>query len=147
MISDWTDYRAKAHPFDLTGRFTPEFERFFNSLADRFRSEKILTKADIEDLGRNEFIFDTAFLTELNREMRSFKTRWLASDAEETYWPDDYLIIGGSGSGDYYCISSSERFRGIQIYEHEIGAFEDFAPDFDAFYETIMTDIRKRHIQ
>ena len=142
---DWTDYRAQALPFDLSGRMSSEYSCYFAALGDRIRREPNVTPNDIEDVGRNELIFDPEFLVDLNRQMRSFKARWLATDAEDSDWPDDLLIIGGSGCGDYYCISSSGVFQGIQIYEHEIGAFEYFADDFDTYYESIMVDIRKRH--
>lgn len=142
---NWTDYRAKAYPFDLSGRMTPEYLRYFEALGDRLRSESYVTQNDIEDIGRNELIFERDILIDLNREMRSFVARWLANDTEDSRWPDDLLIIGRSGCGDYYCVSSSGAFKGIKIYEHEIGAFEHFADDFDSFYESIMIDIRSRH--
>ena len=143
MSDDWTDYRAKANPFELSGRLTPEYSSYLETLENRVRREPKLSQDDIEDLGHNELIFDREFLIDLNRQIRSHQARWLATDVEDSSWPDDLLIIGGFGCGDYYCISSSGAFTGIQLYEHEVGRFVHVANDFDSYYETIMSDVRK----
>ena len=70
------------------------------------------------------------------------KAKWMKDDQEETQWPDDFLIVGGSGCGDYYFISASGAFSGVHIYEHETGETSEVAPNLEGYYEHILSDIR-----
>lgn len=143
--ADCTEFRERDRPFSLSGRLPGDYAAYFASLESRVRAETSLTERDIGDVGHNELVFDRRFLEDLNRQIRSFSARWIATDSTDTHWPDDLLVIGGSGCGDYYCISSSGAFAGVRMYEHEAGAFSEFAESFDHYYEMIMADIRKRH--
>ena len=140
--ADWTSYRDHLTAFDLGAHATPEFDAYMGKLEARVRNEGILDSEDIEDLGRNELIFDRSYLAELNGQIRASKARWMKDDQEDTTWPDDFLIVGGSGCGDYYFISSSRAFTGVRIYEHEVGETSEIASNLDGYYDHILEDIR-----
>ena len=140
--ADWTSYRDHLTAFDLDAHSTPEFDAYAATLESRVRGEGIFDSDEIEDLSRNELIFDRSYVSELNGQIRSMKTRWMKDDQEATQWPDDFLIIGGSGCGDYYFISSSGAFSGVRIYEHETGETSEVATNLDSYYEHILGDIR-----
>jgi hypothetical protein len=119
------------------------YRQYIASLPARFASEPI-SAADIAEICEHEFLNDQTKIEAANAEVRSFTANWTPHPPEAHNWPDDYLVIGDSGCGDYYCISRSGSFPGVVAYEHEMASFTPFAPDFDAYYEAMMTDFRKR---
>src|SRR5437016_6227956 len=69
------------------------------------------------------FLFDDPQLViDLNRGMR--EPGLLVLDSETAPWPDEYLIIGGDGGGNYWCIKLGVRSKGVWFFEHEEGVIE-----------------------
>ena len=122
---------------------TSEHKCFIESLDSRLAYEA-LNADDAAEICEHEFLRDPERIIALNNEMRQLKARWTTDDLEPRPWPDDYLIIGDSGCGDYYCVSRTRAFPGIVAYEHEMAAFTPFAASFDEYYELMMQDFRKR---
>ena len=53
-------------------------------------------------------------IIKLNQVVRS----WSSFD-----WPDEYLVIGQSGCGDYYAIDVDDEYSPVYLWNHEIGDF------------------------
>jgi hypothetical protein len=61
-------------------------------------------------------------------------------------WPDEYLVIGQSGCGDYYAIDMDDEYSLVYLWNHEIGDFaideqkdslEEFAGSLVETYRTL----------
>ena len=120
---------------------TSEHKRFIESLDSRLAAEA-LNADDAAEICEHEFLRDHERIIALNNELRQLNARWTSDDLEPRPWPDDYLVIGDSGCGDYYCVSRTRAFPGIVAYEHEMAAFTPFAASFDEYYELMMQDFR-----
>lgn len=122
----------------------PDFYRtYLSTLKERLEREGFC-ESDFEDISSNELIFDSSKVEAINVEMRSFKAIWLPMQVEPSFWPDDWLIIGGSGNGDYFCISKSGSFSGVYCFEHESLQFVSYASSLDDFYAKTMVIMRSR---
>jgi len=53
---------------------------------------------------------------QLNRLVRTFNS---------FEWPDEYLVIGESGCGDYYAIDIDDEDSSVYLWNHEQGDFSD----------------------
>ena len=130
------------HSYKLDLRQIPELEIYFCSLESRLQSEAILSSEDIDDLIHNELIFDKEHITQLNNEVRSVKSTWIKGDKEETFWTDDFLIIGQSGCGDFYFLSASRSFLDVRFYDHEAEEISTVANHISEYYNYILQDLQ-----
>lgn len=55
----------------------------------------------------------------------------------EFFWPDQLLIIGETGAGDYYCIDVEGQEEGVIQFDHQSVAFEVIADSLDEFIEIL----------
>jgi hypothetical protein len=55
----------------------------------------------------------------------------------ETSWPDDMLVIGDSGCGDFYCLDLSEEPPSVVCWNHETGEFEFTASSINQWYRKV----------
>ena len=82
-----------------------------------------------------EFLDDLASVLEVNLEVRC--ETLVQPDGEEQLWPPQFLIIGETGSGDYYCIDAGREVQGVMQYDHQSVQFEVFADSIDEFVEML----------
>lgn len=69
------------------------------------------------------FVFDNPQLViDLNRGMR--EPGLLVMDGETAPWPNEYLIIGADGGGNYWCVKLGGRSKAVWFFEHEEGVIE-----------------------
>jgi hypothetical protein len=68
---------------------------------------------------------DFAQVCRINQEMRSLPEAW----------PDDHWIIGEDGAGGYFVVSKSDKYRGVQFFDHEWKLFEEFQPTLRKFFD------------
>ena len=82
-----------------------------------------------------EFIASLTSVLELNREARS--DALVEPGGNEIAWPEQFLIIGESGSGDYYCIDVEGEVNGVMQYDHQAVEFEVIADSLEEFVEML----------
>lgn len=83
-----------------------------------------------------ELISDLQSLLDINREARLDSVP--APDGLEIYWPDQFLVIGETGSGDYYCIDVLAEVTGVMQYDHQSVSFDVIADSLVEFVEMLM---------
>lgn len=55
----------------------------------------------------------------------------------EILWPEQFLVIGESGGGDYYCIDAAEEIAGVVQFDHQAVQFEVVADSIDEFVDVL----------
>lgn len=87
--------------------------------------------ADVELLAR------LADVIAINEEARAISL--LNPDGEEFFWPEQLLIIGETGSGDYYCLDVTGECPGVLQYRHQPMEFEVIADTLEEFVELVLS--------
>jgi hypothetical protein len=105
----------------------PEVLQSVNRAIDDSDSEG--TVADVELLRRPSCIL------EINREARVDSV--LEPDGTEFYWPDQLMIIGETGAGDYYCIDVDQQVVGVMQFDHHSVGFEVIADSLNEFVDML----------
>jgi hypothetical protein len=119
------------------------YRQYLSSL--RGRLERVgFGEPDFNDIAENELMFELSRIESLNSEVRSIKAFWSLEQTEAGYWPDDQLIIGGRGNGDYYFISKSGAFSGVRSFSHECLEVEEYARSLDDYFDKTMEIMRSR---
>ncbi len=108
----------------------PEMLKSINRAIDDSTSEG--TVADVE------LICDPACILEINREARVDSV--LKPDGSNFFWPDQFMIIGETGEGDYYCIDVDQEVAGVMQFDHHSVGFEVIADSLDEFVEMLVED-------
>ncbi|MEZ6123222.1 MAG: SMI1/KNR4 family protein [Planctomycetaceae bacterium] len=54
-------------------------------------------------------------------------------DGLEFFWPDQFLVIGESGDGDYFCMDAGEEVTGVMQFDHQSVTFELVADSLSDF--------------
>jgi hypothetical protein len=57
---------------------------------------------------------------------------------EEFCWPDQLLIIGESGDGDYFCIDTSHEHEGVLQFLHHPVEFEQIAESLAEYVDMLL---------
>ena len=83
-----------------------------------------------------ELLADPNDVLSINREARMGAV--LAPDGEEFYWPEQLLIIGETGAGDYFCLDTSEEHLGVLQYLHHSTEFEQIAESIGEYVEMLI---------
>jgi len=58
-------------------------------------------------------------------------------DGNEFHWPDQLLIIGENGEGDYYCLDSTGEHSGVLQYRHVLVEFDLITDSRDEYVELL----------
>lgn len=56
----------------------------------------------------------------------------------EIRWPKDYILIGDSGCGDYYCLDLSQLPSPIVCLNHETQSCEEVSPSFQEWTRQLL---------
>lgn len=83
-----------------------------------------------------ELIADFQSLLEINQEPRLGSVP--APDGMEEFWPDQMLVIGETGGGDYYCIDVFDEVQGVIQYDHQSVGFYVMADSLDEFVQMLI---------
>ena len=91
------------------------------------------SEGTIEDV---ELIRDLNSVLEINQEARDGSV----PDPEgiEHFWPDQLLVIGETGEGDYYCLDVDEPKPCVMQFNHQSVVFEIVAEDLQDFVEILV---------
>jgi hypothetical protein len=69
-----------------------------------------------------EFPQDLEVVIALNEEARL--DYLITPEGGECEWPQEFLIIGETGEGDYYCVDVSGEIEGVLQYDHQAVKWE-----------------------
>lgn len=94
------------------------------------RSDSEGTVADVELLASPDDI------VEINREVRLGTI--LDPEGQEFRWPDQLLVIGETGDGDYYCVDTDGEHEGVLQFRHHAVEFEIIADSLAEFVEMLV---------
>ena len=83
-----------------------------------------------------ELLSSLSDVVEINREAR----RCVVMDPQggDFEWPDQLLVIGESGTGDYYCCDVSGDNPGVLQYLHQSNEFEVIADSLDEYVRLLL---------
>lgn len=73
---------------------------------------------------------------EINREVRAVSI--LDPEGREFRWPDQLLVIGETGDGDYYCVDLDGEHAGVLQFRHHAVEFEVIADSLEEFIEMLI---------
>ena len=59
----------------------------------------------------------------------------ITPEGGECKWPQEFLIIGETGQGDYYCVDVSGEFEGVLQYDHQSVGWEIVAESVQDFVD------------
>lgn len=83
-----------------------------------------------------ELIRDLDSVLEINKEARTGSVP--DPEGVEHFWPDQLLVIGETGEGDYYCIDVDEPKPCVMQFNHQSVIFEVVAEDLQDFVEMLV---------
>ena len=72
---------------------------------------------------------------EINREVRAVSI--LDPEGQEFRWPDQLLVIGETGDGDYYCVDLDGDHTGVLQFRHHAVEFEVIADSLEEFVDML----------
>ena len=82
-----------------------------------------------------ELLSDLEDVADINHEVR-FGTV-MDPDGNEFLWPDQLLVIGENGEGDYYGIDLTQQYQGVLFFDHQEVGFEEITDTLDEFVELL----------
>ena len=127
------------HLKSLCGATVPhDYLQFLAAYPDSLRSAtRALDDSDSEGMVSDvELIADLLSVLQINLEARADSVP--EPDGLEFFWPDQFLVIGETGSGDYYCIDVEGEVEGVMQYDHQNVGFEVVADSLDEFVEMLV---------
>ena len=83
-----------------------------------------------------ELFADPAAALRVNLEVR--KESILDPDGQEFCWPMNFLVIGETGDGDYYCVDTAGGHEGVMQFRHHTVEFEMVAESMPDFIELLV---------
>lgn len=127
------------HLKNLCGAPVPDFYlRFLDVYPEPLqRATRALDESDSEGrVSDVELMDDLSSVLEINREARADSVP--EPDGFEFFWPEQFLVIGETGGGDYYCIDVEGEVDGVMQYDHQNVRFEVVADSLDEFVEMLV---------
>lgn len=103
--------------------------------AARFSESEVST--DRRSVSDVELLSQLTDVVRINEETRSISI--LEPDGSEFFWPEQLLIIGETGTGDYYCIDVSGECPGVLQYRHLPLEFEVIADSLEEFVDMVLS--------
>jgi hypothetical protein len=82
-----------------------------------------------------ELLSSPADVLEINREVRAVSI--LDPEGQEFRWPDQLLVIGETGDGDYYCVDLDGEHAGVLQFRHHAVEFEVIADSLEEYVEML----------
>jgi hypothetical protein len=83
-----------------------------------------------------ELLADPIQVVAINREVRQGTVH--DPDGNEFRWPDQLLVIGETGDGDYYCMDCDGEHSGVLQFRHHSVEFEFIADSLQEFVELLL---------
>ena len=124
---------------ELTGIQLPDW---YLSFLDDYPSVLRTARRSIDDSEQQGFVCNAELLEDeadvltLNLEVRAESVE--SPDGMIFFWPDQMLVIGETGFGDYYCIDAAEEVEGVIQFDHQAVQFEVIADSLEEFVEILV---------
>jgi len=83
-----------------------------------------------------ELLANPTDILEINREVRLGTI--LDPEGREFRWPDQLLVIGETGDGDYYCVDTDGEHTGVLQFRHHAVEFEIITDSLHEFVEMLV---------
>lgn len=58
-------------------------------------------------------------------------------DGLEWFWPEQFVVVGETGGGDYYCMDVDGDIEGVMQFDHQSVQFEVVADSLQEFVEIL----------
>ena len=115
-----------------------EYVRLLGNFPQRLRTTPRSSDQTIDEgcVAEVELLAEVAEVVEINIEARNGGV--IDPDGEEFLWPEQLLVIGETGTGDYYCIDVSGEHTGVLQYLHQAIEFEIIAESLDDFVDLLL---------
>lgn len=123
----------------MLGKPVPnDYLKFLNRYPDSLtHARRAVDDSDSEGTVSDvELLADLPSVLEINREARADAVP--EPGGLEFLWPEQFLVIGETGSGDYYCIDVDGDVDGVMQYDHMHVGFEVIADTLDEFVEMLV---------
>lgn len=82
-----------------------------------------------------ELMCDLADVVDINEEVRFESVP--DPQGEEFHWPDQVLVIGENGEGDYYGIDLAGEYPGVLFFDHQAVEFEEITESLKEYVELL----------
>ena len=127
------------------GALPAEYLKLLDNYPDVLRQAmRALDESDAEgSVAQVELFENTDCVLELNLEARQDSVT--EPEGLEFFWPEQLLIIGETGSGDYYCIDVDGEEEGVIQFDHQSVSFEIVADSLDDFVELLVETFSGQH--
>jgi len=89
-----------------------------------------------------ELYASSAEILKINQEVRQGTI--LDPEGQEFRWPDQLLVIGETGDGDYYCLDTDGEHEGVLQFRHYSVEFEVIADSLNEFVEMLFDSFVSR---
>ena len=83
-----------------------------------------------------ELIADPKLILAINLESRLCSV--LDPSGQEFFWPNQLVVIGETGAGDYYCLDASCEHEGVFLFDHQPVEFEMVAESLQEFVDALV---------
>lgn len=119
--------------WELPAEYIELLEQYPASLSTRTREPD---HPDCEEtVAEVELLNDPQTILAINQEAR--RECILEPNGDEFVWPDQMMVIGETGTGDYFCIDVSGDVDGVIQYNHQAVTFEIIAESLEEFIEIL----------
>jgi hypothetical protein len=120
-------------PADIPEEYLQLLSQYPAQLRDARRAlDDSLDEGVVSDV---ELQIDPAAVLELNLEVRHDSVP--DPEGNEHLWPDQFLVIGETEGGDYYCIDVLREIDGVMQYNHQAVEFEVIADSLTEFIDLL----------
>ena len=119
--------------WELPAEYLAMLEQYPATLSTRTRE---FDHPDCEEsVAEVELLNDPQTILAINQEAR--RECILEPNGDEFVWPDQMMVIGETGTGDYFCIDVSGDVDGVIQYNHQAVTFEIIADSLAEFIEML----------
>lgn len=128
-----------SHLEELCGAPLPaEYLRLIESYPSPLRKAARADSGDDSEGFVHDFELFSSMKTvlEINHEVRAAAI--LDPDGQEFLWPDQLLVIGETGDGDYYCVDLDREHEGILQFRHHAVEFETVAESLEEYIDLLI---------
>ncbi|MEQ9409664.1 MAG: SMI1/KNR4 family protein [Fuerstiella sp.] len=114
-----------------------EYLQLIRNYPERLKSaQRAIDDSDEEGVVADaELLMDLESVLEINQEARS--DSFPDPEGQEFVWPQQFMVIGETGSGDYYCMDVRGEVEGVMQYNHQAVEFELIADSLQEFVEIL----------
>ncbi len=119
--------------FDIRDDYTALLEEYPARLLNIPRADD--GSAEEGQVSSVELLCDPVDVLDINQEVRSSSV--LDPEGHEFHWPDQVLVIGENGDGDYYGIDLGGEHPGVLFFDHQTVEFEEITDSLSEYVQLL----------